>query len=118
MTFLSKTRTRDTYFEKISAKSDSLKNTTRIVLDQFDKFCIIEYQHNSEQVVQELLNLNDQEREQSVCDVYQSWINYSIKKKTSPKTLRTYFSLLKLYIHYRGIKLSVRTLKIMLFFQN
>ncbi len=106
MTFLSKKRTRETYFEKISTKSKSLQNSTRIVLDSFDKFCSLEYSHDSEQVIRELLGLKIEEREESACDVYQSWINWSHKKGTSAKTLKVYFSLLKSYIHYRGIKIS------------
>lgn len=88
MTFLSKKRTRETYFEKISTKSKSLQNSTRIVLDSFDKFCSLEYSHDSEQVIRELLGLKIEEREESA------------------KTLKVYFSLLKSYIHYRGIKIS------------
>ena len=111
MTFLSKIRTRETYCEKISTKSKSLQNLTRIVLDSFDNFCNIEYSHNAEQVIQELLELKNQEQEDTACDVYQSWINWSVKKGTSPKTLKVYFSLLKSYIHYRGIKISDKDIK-------
>ena len=61
MTFLSKQRTRDTYFDKISTKSKSLNNSTRIVLDQFDMFYNSEYSHDSENVVQEFLRLETAE---------------------------------------------------------
>lgn len=111
MTFLSKTRNLDTYFEKLSTKSNSLRNTTRIVIEQFDRFCISEYKHSSEQVIQELSNLKGAQQEQSVCDVYQSWINWNVKNKLSPKTLKIYFSLLKSYVHYRGIKLTDKDIK-------
>ena len=111
MTFLSKKRTRETYFEKISTKSKSLQNSTRIVLDSFDNFCNVEYSHNAEQVIQELLGLKIDEREESACDVYQSWINWSVKKGISAKTLKVYFSLLKSYVHYRGIKISDKDIK-------
>ena len=111
MTFLSKKRTRETYFEKISTKSKSLQNSTRIVLDSFDKFCNVEFSHDTEQVIRELLGLEIEEREESACDVYQSWINWSVKKGTSAKTLKVYFSLLKSYIHYRGVKVSDKDVK-------
>ena len=111
MTFLSKKRTRDTYFEKISTKSKSFNNSTRIVIDQFDLFCNYEYSHDSESVIQEFLNLDETQREESACDVYQSWINWSFKKGISPKTLKVYFSLLKSYLHYRGIKISEKDIK-------
>ncbi len=52
-----------------------------------------------------------EEREQSTCDVYQSWINWNYKKGTSSKTLKVYFSLLKPYVHYRGIKISDKEIK-------
>ena len=67
MTFLSKIRTRETYCEKISTKSKSLQNLTRIVLDSFDNFCNIEYSHNAEQVIQELLGLKQTESFLFVC---------------------------------------------------
>ncbi|MDH3657006.1 MAG: site-specific integrase [Nitrosopumilus sp.] len=111
MTFLSKQRTRDSYFDKISTKSKSLNNSTRIVLDQFDIFCNSEYSHDSENVIQEFLALDGTQREESACDVYQSWINWSFKKGISPKTLKVYFSLLKSYLHYRGIKISEKDIK-------
>lgn len=111
MTFLSKQRTRDTYFEKISTKSKSLNNSTRIVLDQFDIFCNSEYSHDSENVIQEFLALEGVQREESACDVYQSWINWSYKKGISSKTLKLYFSLLKSYLHYRGVKVSEKDIK-------
>ena len=106
MTFLSKKRTRDTYFDKISTKSKSFNNSTRIVIDQFNEFCNSEYSHDSESVIQEFIHLRETKREESACDVYQSWINWSFKKGISPKTLKVYFSLLKSYLHYRGIKIS------------
>ena len=111
MTFLSKKRTRETYFEKISTKSKSLQNSTRFALDSFDKYCNLEYSHNSEQVIQELLTMGMEEREESACDVYQSWANWSHKNGISAKTLKVYFSLLKSYVHYRGIKISDKDIK-------
>lgn len=111
MTFLLKKRTQETYFDKISTKSKSLQNTTRIVLEQFDKFCIAEYSHDSEQVIRELIGMEIDECEQATCDVYQSWINWNYNNKISPKTLKVYFSLLKSYIHYRGIKISDKEIK-------
>ena len=111
MTFLSKKRTREMYFDKISTKSKSLQNSTRIVLEQFDKFCNLKYSHDSEQVIQELMGMRIEECEQATCDLYQSWINWNHKKGLSSKTLKVYFSLLKSYVHYRGIKISNKEIK-------
>ena len=71
-TFLSKKRTRNTYFDKISTKNKSLNNSTRIVFDQFDMFCNSEYSHDSENVIREFLSLETAQQEESACNVYQS----------------------------------------------
>ena len=95
MTFLLKERNKKTYFEKISTKSDSMQYSTKITLEHFEKFCEIEYKHDSEQVINELLEMKNVEDEQIICDMYQSWINWSSKNGISPNTLKVYFSLLK-----------------------
>ena len=111
MTFLLKERDRRSYFEKILTKSHSMRHSTEIVLNQFEEFCKSEYKHDSEKVINELLGLKITEMEQASCDVYQAWINWNTKKGILAKTLRTYFSLLKSYLHYRGIKLADKDIK-------
>ena len=96
---------------KESTKSKSLINSTRIVIDNFDKFCKSEYTHDSDDVINELLSFDVTKLEDSTCDLYQNWINYNAKNGISAKTLKVYFSLLKSYLHYRGIKVSEKDIK-------
>lgn len=111
MSFLEKKRTKEGYFEKISTKSKSLINSTRIVIDNFDKFCKSEYAHDSDDVINELLSFDGTKLEDGACDLYQNWINYNAQNGISAKTLKVYFSLLKSYLHYRRIKVSEKDIK-------
>ena len=54
--------------------------------------------------------------EEEVFDFLQAWINWN--KKLSARTVKGYFSQVKRYLHYRGIKLHVEDIKAELDFKN
>ncbi len=111
MTFLIRERTRESYSEKISKKSSSLQNSTRIALNHFEKFCSEKYSHSSEDVIAELLSFELRQMESATCDVYQDWVNWSVDKATYLNSLEIYFSCIKSYMHYRGLKLTDKDIK-------
>ncbi len=103
-------RSRITFEEKISMKEQNTQNSYKISLDNFENFCMektgkIDY-------VSEL----QKGTEDDIYDFLQSWINYN--KKLSARTVKGYFSMVKKYLHYRGIKLHDEDIKAELDFKN
>ena len=84
-------RTMETYREHIGVKSASSKS-------------IFESAHKAFIGIEELID-TQQNREQ-VYDYLQANINGLKVKSMSPVTIKTYFSVIKQYLHYRGIRLD------------
>ena len=84
-------RTMETYREHIGVKSASSKS-------------IFESAHKAFIGIEELID-TQQNREQ-VYDYLQANINGLKVKNMSPVTIKTYFSVIKQYLHYRGIRLD------------
>ena len=107
MNFAEKLRTKESYIEQIQAKSQSFVNSTTITINSFESFLDEKHKISSEYMLKELLNMDEERRIDSTCDILQSWVNYMHNnKKKSPKTIKDYFSFLKMYLHYRKIKLT------------
>ena len=111
MKFTENTRNEETYFEKINVKSKSFCKSTRISIDYFESFLQEKHQIGVEKFIKEILEIMEEKRTDAICDVCQSWINYLHLAKKSPQTIRNYFSFLKLYLHYRKIRLTTEDIK-------
>ncbi len=99
MTFLAKQRSIQGFYDKIERKSESYKKGVRRTLENnFGKFCKEHFEKSMEDVVLEM----KQADEEAVFDTIQGWINWVDK----PSSIRTYFSRLKAYLYYRGIKIT------------
>ena len=106
------TRNRDTYLSSITSLAKSTQKLKRATLNNFDKFCNLQFHtKDSEGVIEELLQNNSVDQP---LDVLQSWINWNVDKR-QPNGLRTYFNHLNDYFYYRGIKLDVRDTKTLKF---
>ena len=81
-------RSLSTYIEHIKSLSES---TQKLFVSAYGSFAGIE----------ELID--SKPGEERVCDALQAWINGT---RQCPSTVRLYFSLLRQYLHYRGIKLD------------
>ena len=100
-------RTRESYLERLIVKSHSTKEATRIALKLFDKFTLEKHEQKSDEIIQELLKIKtEEEKINATCDVCQSWINWLASQKKNPKTIKAYFSRIKLFLHYMGIRLT------------
>jgi len=109
MTFLAKQRTLETFYEKTLQKSPGYRQNVRHTIeDNFAVFCKERFDKSLEEVIQEMKRAE----EDAVFDTLQEWINWNNK----PNTIRTYFSHLKTYLYYRGIKITTMDTKLNLVF--
>lgn len=112
MKITKKIRTEEPYFDGIQVKSKSFIKSSRISINSVDSFLNERYDTNLEDLIAEMLNVDDDEKMiDTVCDVCQSWINWLSKKGKSPKTVSDYFVFVKLYLHFRKIKLTPQDVK-------
>jgi len=100
------TRTKETYEDKISIKS----NTARVNFDaahkQFSKFTNSSFNESLEQVIEDLLQIKDaKEQRQKTFDVLQNFVNYLDSEGLAPSTNRVYFHVIKKYLKYRSFEI-------------
>jgi len=105
---ITKTRTEQTYYSKITQKAPATQLLTKKVLQKFDSFCKANYNSTIEKIVTEM----KQSPEEAVYDVLQEWINWV----DLPNSIKLYFTMLKPYLYYRGIKLNSLDVKLNLVF--
>ena len=110
MTFLQNSRDINSFYEKISNKAKSSQRNTKKALTNFDNFCREQFEGRTiDEIVEELKALKTT-NEDTIYDTIQSWLNWN-REKIQPSTLNLYFTHLKQYLHYRGIKLSTLDIK-------
>ena len=113
------TRTKETYRSKISSQSKGSQSGIFLTLDNFENFCMQEFGRVN--IIPHMLELTEIER----FDVLQLWINYMNEvpskrtgKPLDPATVKMYFSRVKVYLHYMGIKLDAQDIKLELSFRR
>ena len=99
------TRSKDSYFEKISVKAISTRRNFNATYQSFEKFCQEKYDRQAEEIIREIPHEKDSEY-----DILQAWINW-LAKSIIPSTIHTRFSSLMGYFHYRGIKMYKEDIK-------
>jgi len=103
-------RTRITFMEKVSTKDPSTQAGYVQAINNFENFCMEKY--GKTDLVSELKESDDD----TIFEILQSWINWNNSR--APRTVTNYFSRLKKYLHYRGIKLHSQDIKEELDFKN
>ncbi len=104
MGILSVTRTRDTFFkEKIASQKPGSQAGFTTTVDNFERFCMEKY--GKVNIIPDLLKATENE----VYDTLQNWINWNSER--APSTIVMYFSRLRKYLHYMGIKLHSQDVK-------
>lgn len=111
MKFAENIRDRETYIEKIQVKSKSFVRSSTIAITSFEVFLQKKHQISLDGMIKEILQLDEEKRIDAICDVCQSWVNHLHQNKKNSKTIRVYFSLLKLYLHYKKIRLTTEDIK-------
>ena len=109
---LSFSRTKETYLSKISNQASGSQKGVLLSIGNFENFCMQEY--GKANVIPDLLESTEEQR----IDTLQLWINYmndvptkNTGRPLDPSTIKMYFSRVKVYLHYMGIKLDVQDVK-------
>lgn len=103
MGILSVKRTRETFRERISSQKVGSQEGYWIAIDNFEKFSMEKF--GKVNIIPDLIEANENE----VFDTLQAWINWNHDR--SPSTIIIYFSRLRKYLHYMGIKLDSQDVK-------
>ena len=103
MGLLTKTRTKESFAEKIASQAKGSQEGFWIAIDNFEKFSMEKF--GKVNILPDMLESTDEE----VFDTLQSWINWNSNKAQSTTTI--YFSRLKKYFRYFGLKLDPQDIK-------
>lgn len=101
-TFLSKTRNRENFEERIESKSRGTQKSTRSAIRNFERFCKTKYGRTIDEVIAEYGNVEMD----LVYDSLQEWINWNNQKGICSNSIRTMFSYLKSYLRYHRIRIA------------
>jgi len=107
MTFLDTRRTSQSYEEKLRAKPTNTQISHHTALNNFEKFCQIEFGRSKEDVIDEFLKVE----KYVVFGAVQKWIDWNIKNNKNPSSLITWFSSINTYFYYKGLEFSQREIK-------
>jgi len=102
-------RNYEKYLIKISKKAIKTQKGFKTAHNSFDRFCKQQYKSSGESIIDEMKIAEDE----AVFDILQEWINWL---DIAPGTIPIYFTHLRTYIHWRGIKLNPLDVKLELDF--
>ena len=109
---LDRERTKESYLENISVQAKGTQRNTRFALKKFEDFVESKFDgRSSEDIIQELLALKDTKRDSALFDLLQDYVNYTHSVGVMPNTIHNYFSVLKGYLTYRGLKIHQEEVK-------
>jgi len=103
-------RTKESFKEKIESLNESTKEAIGHLIQNFESFSMEKY--GKANLIPDLKQADEVE----LYDVLQNWLNWN--DKLSPSTVRTYFSHLRKYLHYFGIRLNDQDIKNELTFKH
>ena len=103
-------RTKKSFNDKIQSLNESTKESIGYLIANFENFTMEKY--GTADLIPELKKAEETE----IYDVIQNWINWNSKLSTS--TIQVYFSHLRKYLHYFGIKLDDQDIKSELTFKH
>jgi len=82
---------------KQALKSEASKDKAKYALANFTKFTKKYYQKSVDELVEEITDT------EIAYDILQAWLNY-MGKSFNPRTTINYFSVIRQYLHYKGVK--------------
>lgn len=110
MGLLSHARTKETFRYKMKSQAEGSQEGILIAIDNFEKFSMETY--GKVNIIPDLLEATTNE----VYDTLQKWINWNSNRASS--TIIIYFSRLRKYLHYMGVKLDSQDVKNELTFKH
>jgi len=96
-------RSKETFRDKVSSQSKGSQDGFVTAIKNFENFSM--EVHGKVDIIPDMKELTDSQ----VIDILQAWINWN--KRIAPNTVRVFFSRLKKYLHYLGIKLDSQDVK-------
>ncbi len=106
-TILSNERNKESFEEKIKAKSLNTQRNIKYAIKNFEKFCLAKYDLSADMIIKEY-NKADQDQ---LFDSLQAWINWNKENGISPNVIIMWFSFLKKYLKYQKVKLYTEEAK-------
>ena len=103
-------RSKESFKEKIESLNEATKEAIGHLIQNFENFTMEKY--GTADLIPDLKKAEDAE----LFDVLQKWLNWN--DELSPSTIRTYFSHLRKYLHYFGIRLNDQDIKAELTFKH
>jgi len=103
-------RSKESFKDKISSLNQSSQENISYLITNFENFSMEKY--GKADLIPDLKKADDEE----LFDVLQKWINWN--NKLSASTIQTYFSHLRKYLHYMGIKLNDQDIRAELTFKH
>jgi integrase len=95
-------RTKLTYLDRISAKDLEIQQGINAMIKNFENFSMEKF--GKVEIISDMKEMSNEQ----IFDTLQSWINW---QTVSAGTVKLYFSKLKSYLHYMGIKLHPQDIK-------
>jgi integrase len=96
-------RSKETFRDKISNQALGSQDGFFLAIKNFENFSM--EKHGKVDIIPDMKELTDSQ----VMDILQAWINWN--KRIAPSTMNVFFSRLKKYLHYMGIKLDSQDVK-------
>lgn len=103
MTLKKLLRTKETFMEKMSTRDPKTLEGYVHTLQNFENYCM--ERTGKPDCIEELKKLD----ESDIFEFLQGWINQNNDR--APRTVKNYFSQVKKYLHYRGVKLHPQDIK-------
>lgn len=96
-------RSRVSFMVKIASKDLGTQEGYKVALNNLENFCMEKY--GKADFISQLKEYDNE----AIFDFLQEWINWNSDR--SPRTVGNFFSRIKKYLHYRGIKLHPQDIK-------
>jgi len=113
--FLTKKKTKESYWEKISTEPEGTKRNKRYAVDNFSLFVREKYEGRTlENIIEELLFIKknrENEYDDTLYELLQDWINWNEKRGLGNYTIRVTFSNVRKFLFYYGIKTNEQDIK-------
>lgn len=95
------TRTKQTYFDKISNSAERTQAGIRVSIRHFERFSQVTHKATDEDIIRKLDSMNKEVKERAVWDILQSFINYLNKNGLQPSSTSQVCNRVRAYLSYR-----------------
>jgi len=110
--FLLKKKTKNSFLEGIQTLQYSTRTNYLASLNQFEKFCKVNYDNRHMQnILDELKSLKQEQKDEAFIGMLQDFVNWMTKSSLSNTTIHQYYQIVTYYFSYQGIRVHPIDLK-------